>query len=211
MSEKKNKLTKPKRKAPSTAFKAGNPFAFKPGNNANPSGRSPLETHLLSRHTRAELASRAPADACRAVGLPITSSNGQVLAKLAVYRAIKGDVAYHKLIADLTEPKGGTTVNVGVKIGADGLPLSPQADRMGLVFVSSDGNGNVSEKSLKELADIEAHVVAENARNGLHTTITRRVGSTHFLTRPADHDDEGGGGDGENSPPTISANLLGPE
>lgn len=204
MSEKKIKLTKPKRKAPSTAFKKGvpNPHAFQPGNSANLSGRSPLEDHLLSKHTRAELAGRAPAEWCRTAGLPETASKGQCLAAFGIKVALRllqeNDLSGLDYIARLTEPKGGTSVNVGVgvNIGANGAAATP--DKIGIVFVSADGNGNVSEASREELAAIDRHYEQRGYRAMKH------AGSTTYVL-------EDGGSPEDDNGPVIEAERLGPE
>lgn len=208
MSEKKNKLTKPKRKAPSTAFKPGgpNPHAFQPGNSGNPSGKSPMEVHLLSKKVLANLGGRAPASWCKAAGLPLTSSKAECLAEWGIIKAAqglqKGDFEGVRWIGGLVEPKGGPSVNVGIAVGVNGESASAfRADRLGLFFVESDGDGNISEKSLKEMADIDRHYERQGYR-AIHG-----VGVTSYVLKDGDSTP----GPADDDGPMIDAEMLGPE
>lgn len=159
MAKKKTELTKPKRKAPSTAFKTGNPFAFQPGNSGNPSGRSQLSDHLLSKGLKVDLAARAPGVVCTAMKMPITSSWSQVLRQRLLLEAAAGDVAAIREIGQLTEPKGAG-VNIGIAFGSDGEPLSTEGPKMRVFFLESDGNGGMSPATRERIAALDALAAA---------------------------------------------------
>ena len=91
---------------PKSAFKEGNPYAFKKGQSGNPSGRPPAATdRLLSKAFRVQLGARCSKDeVTSALGLPRGSTWANVLAASAIRRAVRGSVADLQAILAATEP-----------------------------------------------------------------------------------------------------------
>ena len=155
-------LAQHKKNLPRTAYSKENPspYAFKPGHSGNPSGKSPMEAHLLSKKTLARLNERAPAAWCKSAGLPLTSSKAECLAEWGENTAARllqqGDLDGLRWLASITEPKGGTSVNVGVAIGAGGDAAQLQGPAMRVFFIESDGNGGISPETQAKITAIEA-------------------------------------------------------
>ena len=214
MSEKKIKLAKPKRKAPSTAYSKENPspYAFKPGNNANPSGKSKNVNTLLSHGLRGDLSDRASNEECTKAGLPAGSSNSQVIRARLMIIAKKGDpaqtLAAIREIRELTEYKGGSLTAVQVNIGADGLPVSTESPKMRVFFIESDGNGGISPETQAKITALEAlrdagveDVPPHLAREVVYTPMTGIVDDDDAPTIEAE----------DIGPVVIEAERLGPE
>jgi len=91
---------------PKSAFKEGNPYAFKKGQSGNPSGRPSAATdRLLSKAFRVQLGSRCCNDELTsALDLPRGSTWANVLAASAIRRAVRGSVADLQAILAATEP-----------------------------------------------------------------------------------------------------------
>jgi hypothetical protein len=199
-------LAKRKKNPPKTAYTKENPspFAFQPGVSGNPTGKSKVENYQISKGLKVRLNTRAPAAVCTALGLPITSSWRQVQEQRLLLAGASGEIAAIRLMHEMIEPKGGTSINVGVAIGANGEPVSTAGpDRIGLVFVSSDGNGNISEKSLKEMADIDKHYERQGYQ-AIHG-----VGVTRYVLKDCDSPE--GDSPEDDCAPVIDGEMLGPE
>lgn len=142
-----------KQTANATSFKKGNPHAFQPGDDRiNRSGKSPLDTQLLSKNLKVVLNDRAPAAICAKMGIPSTSSWSQCLSAFLVWQALKEDSwsQAFELILRFTEPKAGVMAE---EIAQMGQQMST-ATR--IVFMESDGNGGLSEQSIELKRLIEA-------------------------------------------------------
>jgi hypothetical protein len=103
---------------PKSAFKEGNPYAFKKGQSGNPSGRPSAATdRLLSKAFRVQLGARAKDEVTSALDLPRGSSWATCLAASAIRRAVRGSVADLQAILSATEPASRNGQN---PMGLDG-------------------------------------------------------------------------------------------
>lgn len=190
------------------------PTVFQPGVSGNPSGTSKArEDRLFSRAVGEQAGYRAPDADAEAVGLGRGASNAQVAAGRAWQMARNGDIAAQRLVHEVVEGKGpSTAIGIAINGGDPRYALPPgfelpqgstladviNSPRMSLLFVESDGNGNISEKSLKEMADIGKH----HERQGYQAI--HCVGVTRYVLKDA------GSPEGDDGP-VIQGEMLGPE
>jgi hypothetical protein len=146
----------PKQVANSTSFKAGNPHAFQPGDaRINRTGKSPLDTQLLSRNLKVLLNDRCPTAICERLSIPRTSSWSQALAAYLVRQALTSESwsQAFELILRFTEPKSAVMAEEIEQMASD--------VRHRLVFVEADGDGAVSERSLATMRQLETQDAAQ--------------------------------------------------
>lgn len=97
---------------------------FLPGQSGNPKGMKPGTKHGLRARLNAVMRKTPNADILKvlaAKGIELEhQDNAEVIAEVANREAQKGNMSAIKLIADLTEPKLPTDINVG---GTDGPPI----------------------------------------------------------------------------------------
>ena len=97
---------------------------FMPGQSGNPEGMKPGTKHGLRARLNAVMRKTPNADILKvlaAKGIELEhSDNAEVIAEVTNREAQKGNMSAIKLIADLTEPKLPTDINVG---GTDGPPI----------------------------------------------------------------------------------------
>jgi hypothetical protein len=130
-----------------TSFKPGNPHRFQPGTSGNPVGK-PKEHRLLSRSLRSLLSDRAPSEVTKALGLPVSASWAQCLARRLVHQAVRGDLDAVKLIGTLTEgvaPRG-VALDAFDEARRDVTHVPPLFQ---VVFVESDGQGRPHPSTLE--------------------------------------------------------------
>ena len=153
-----------KKNPPKTAYKKGepNPHAFKPGQSGNPTGKSPLAEHLLSKNVLIALNNRCPDAIAERLELPKGSSWSQALAAFLLRRAFDGDhwEAAISLIARLTEGNQNSAMQDEFEqmrraMAAGGGGSGP---RMLISFLESDGAGGLSEESKRHIAEVEAKI-----------------------------------------------------
>lgn len=140
---------KPRKGNPSkTKFSKDNPSPtqFVPGQSGNPGGK-PRTDRLLSKALNIALGDKAPKEACEMVRLPYGASWAMVLARRILRLAMTQDqgIAAMREIREATEGTHGRLSVFGGYAGEDeeAAPLTR------LVMVSSDGQGHISEESLK--------------------------------------------------------------
>jgi hypothetical protein len=212
MPKKKTPALAPRKKnPPRTAYTKENPspHAFKPGQSGNPSGKSKNMNTLLSHGLRGDLADRASNEECTKAGLPAGCSNSQVIRARLMIIAKKGDpaqtLAAIREIRELTELKGGTSVNVGIAIGANGEPVSTEGPRLRVFFIESDGNGGISPETQAKITALEALKDAGVEEVPPHLALEVPYNSKTGIDYGADsaivEDDDG---------PVIEGELLGP-
>lgn len=97
---------------------------FMPGQSGNPEGMKPGTKHGLRARLNAVMRKTPNADILKvlaAKGIELEhQDNAEVIAEVTNREAQKGNMSAIKLIADLTEPKLPTDINVG---GTDGPPI----------------------------------------------------------------------------------------
>jgi len=97
---------------------------FLPGQSGNPKGMKPGTKHGLRARLNAVMRKTPNADILKvlaAKGIELEhQDNAEVIAEVTNREAQKGNMSAIKLIADLTEPKLPTDINVG---GTDGPPI----------------------------------------------------------------------------------------
>jgi hypothetical protein len=95
-----------KKRPPRTAFKPGNPYAFRPGESGRSRAKTPTapdDVRLVSKALRARLPFRAPDAIALKLGLEPGASWAQCIAQSLIYTAVRGDVAGIRAIHELTE------------------------------------------------------------------------------------------------------------
>ena len=130
--------TERKKTVPRTAYSKTNPspYAFKAGEpSANPSGKSLSKDRLLSRALKAQLADRAPDNACEAAHVPNYSSWAQVLASIIVRKA-SADIAYARLLFEYCEPAPTQRLAFEAPLDEDGNPVP--TEQIHVHFVESE-------------------------------------------------------------------------
>lgn len=151
--------------ANATSFKKGGPNpGFKPGQSGSPGSKpkSP-EKRILSRAINVFLSDRAGEEVAKSVGLPENPpgskryiySLGQVLGRSLILRALKGESWAASLVVQLTEPQH-SRLTIG---GFDDEDGEARGKILELVMVSSDGNGNISEESLRAFPELSAKTI----------------------------------------------------
>jgi hypothetical protein len=213
MPKKKTPALAPRKKnPPRTAYSKENPspHAFKPGQSGNPSGKSKNMNTLLSHGLRSDLADRASNEECTKAGLPAGCSNSQVIRARLMIIAKKGDpaqtLAAIREIRELTEYKGGTSVNVGIAFGANGEPVPTERPRLRVFFLASDGAGSISPETQAKITALEALKDAGVEEVPPHLAIEAPYSSVNGLdysrVEPADETEDDG---------PIIEGVLGPD
>ncbi len=132
-------IAEPRRnRAPSTAFKPGNPWAAKKGEVRNPDGRKGSQKNErlpVSKSLRVQLNSRAPAKVTNALEMPSHSSWAQCIARMLLRKTVSGDLQAATLLMQYTEgsPKQHLTLEDGPDGGA--------RRQVRILFMNSDGDG----------------------------------------------------------------------
>ena len=110
---------------------------FLPGQSGNPKGMKPGTKHGLRARLNAVMRKTPNADILKvlaAKGIELEhQDNAEVIAEVTNREAQKGNMSAIKLIADLTEPKLPTDINVG---GTDGPPIKV----LNIIGVEVEGN-----------------------------------------------------------------------
>jgi hypothetical protein len=156
-----------KKNPPKTAFQKGkpNPHAFKPGQSGNPSGKSPLADHLLSRNTLVALNNRAPDALALSLNLTAGSSWSQCLAQFLLYKVFEKDKdgntvhweAAISLIARLTEANQNNLLleeleRMRRQMAEGGVSSGP---RLSVMFVKSNGDGSMTPETKATVDEID--------------------------------------------------------
>ena len=160
-----------KKKLPRTAFKKGNTMGFKPGQSGSPGGKPKSgEKRLLSKALNVFLSDRAPDDAGKAVGLPVNEGTtgyhyswAQILAKRILNLAVRGEPWAVSEISRLTEPVH-SRLTLG---GFDNEDGEERGKILEVVMVTSDGDGHISEESLRAFPELAAKTIEGESRPAL--------------------------------------------
>ena len=128
-----------KKRAPKTAFKPGNPYAFKPGESGRSRAKKPTapdDVRLVSKALRAYLPYRAPDKITTRLGLPAGASWAQVCAMTLLYRGASGDVTALRAVHDLSEGLR-QRIGLGFDFGDEGDGETTGGPRLQIAFVSA--------------------------------------------------------------------------